>query len=167
MASLPEILADIENVKDIWNQEAEAERDLIFLTTLENELFKKVDSYSFLLDHLKADIAFWEEKEKMYKAKRQQTENKRERLKERLKEIMQERGLLKLQGESTEICLQPTRTLEINEELLPQEFKRREERWFVDKEQVRHAVVNGEAVPGVGFVEGMSLRTRASRGKEL
>lgn len=130
------------------------------LQITEQQLPQKVDSYSFVLDRLDADAAFFQMLAEEYKEKAKHLKDAHQRLKDRLKDLMLHHGVMELKGERHKFKLSPSRSaIEIeNEALVPREFKIQVVTEKVNKEALREKLEKGESVPGVELRPTFSLR---------
>lgn len=129
------------------------------MTEVQNQLAEKVDNYALFLDRLKAEVAFYKEREKELQKVRKGLEKLDEALKTNIKLGLQKLQKRELEGENYRFKMSDSQPrLIIDESQLPDDFKIEVVSYQVDKDKVRDALDADLNVPGAKLEEGKTLR---------
>lgn len=135
----------------------ETEKELERLTS---ELCAKADGYGVVLRQLEHNVEFWKLQKLECAAAQRVYENAVQALKDRMKFVLGTTDGEALQGELFRFFLARTApTLNIEDSLLPAQYKKSELVVTPDREAIKAALNKGETVPGVTQQENKALRT--------
>lgn len=133
----------------------------------EVNLPKKIDSYSFILDRLKSEAAYFKQKADFYSSISKACKNAQERLKDNVKHVMISSDESELLGNDIKFKLSKTKpSLHIDETKISKEYRYQEVREVIDKEKIREDLELGVPVQGASLVPSFSLRTYANKSSD-
>jgi len=129
------------------------------LDQVSSELTTKADNLQFILGRMKTAEEHWK-KQADYMAKVSRAcKNFQKRLKERIRQAIEQSN--KTQVEGSQVVFKLTggkKRLEVDENLLPQEYKLQLVTWEPDRERIKSALESGQKIPGASLSGGTQLR---------
>jgi hypothetical protein len=123
-------------------------------------LFKKVDSYNFIMEQFEAQALLWKKRKDAMNAIQKRFESQVERLNDRIKLAMKEMGKDEIKGNLYRFKLvksQPKLIID-DEATLPGQFKMIVQVTTTDKEKLKSALKDGFEIPGARLEETGALR---------
>lgn len=124
------------------------------------ELCHKADNYGVVIDQLASFGEQCKHKKEEFAAGERAAKNAQERLKSLMKFVLSQMDEQAVQGDSYRFYLsKPSSRLQIDENLLPKEFKKTVITHVPDKERIEQAVSDGKIIPGVTTIKSQSLRS--------
>lgn len=125
----------------------------------EKSIQEKADNYAVFIDQLKAEIEFFKDKAKEFRAVAKSLENLDANIKERMKYAMEELGKDEIIGDVYRFKLSSAQPrLELDESKIPADFKKTTVTIEADKDSIKQALKSGHNVEGACLVESKSLR---------
>lgn len=119
---------------------------------------EKIDGYAFVLERLKSEEAFFKAQADKYAKVAKASARAQERLKTSLKEGLLSLNQREAQGLTTRITISPTpEKLELDEKLIPNEYRMKVTEWVPDKERIKEALERLRLVDGAKLVGGWRL----------
>jgi hypothetical protein len=131
------------------------------LVQTELALCEKTDGYGIVLEQLQNRLDFWEYQTKKCADVKRAIDNAITRLKDRMKFVLSQRpeGEQQLQGELYRFFLADAADkIEVDEHLLPDQFKKTFIDVTPDREKIKAALAAGEKILGVRVTPNKSLR---------
>jgi hypothetical protein len=165
--TLMRITADLKAVLDLIDQEQGELTPVLenWLTDISNNLTHKVDAYKGRLDQIKLLAEECRKRAQDAQRAAQRLEHVQTALEDRIKEAMLNLGTMELKGSEWRYKLTPSvGRLELNEALVPKEFKVTTIVESADKAKIRAAIESGEVVPGAEIKPGFQLRKSLNTG---
>lgn len=124
------------------------------------ELCKKADNYGVVLDQLASFAEQCKHKKDEFAAGERAAKNAQERLKTLMKYVLSQMDDQFVQGDSYKFYLsKPTSRIDIDENVLPKEFKKAVITYSADREKIEKVLAEGKLIPGVTIKKSQSLRS--------
>lgn len=155
-----------EMYKNIWDLVEDDEIDLETLETalsqVEDNLETKAENMAKLIKGIDGDINTLKEEENRLAKKRRALENKQKNIKEYLEMQLKVMEIDKVKTPLFTVALQknPPSVNIIDEDLIPEQFKKTVTTTSVVKKDLLDALKNGEVIEGAEIKQGRSLRIR-------
>ncbi len=131
-----------------------------WIAMMEVRLPAAVDNAKLFLDRLETVEKEWRERAAEVTRVARALSNAREKVKDRVKATMEANGPKELLGNQYRLTLSDAKpALEIDETLIPMEYKKAEVEWVVDKEKIRSVLDAGERVAGASLRAVKTLRS--------
>lgn len=157
MASLYELTGQFNHVAEMLTDE-QIEQEVIIRTleSIDAAIEDKADNYAKLIKNQESDSKGIAEEIKRLQARKQAIDNNVKNMKLSLQNAMNEIGKTKFKTELFSFNIQnnPVRVDIVNEDLIPDEFKK------IKIEYDKTAIKKAENVPGVELTQSESLRIR-------
>jgi hypothetical protein len=129
------------------------------LTSVDLAVSEKVDGYSFVMERMESDAAFFKAKAAFYSKIAKSAETVQERLKSSIKQAIQDLGSKEVVGNNIRFVLSAVKPKMIIDEMkLSPDMKMQVTTTVPDKERIREALEGGIPIEGAHLEESTSLR---------
>lgn len=132
----------------------------IIMADVQNKLSEKLDSYEMVMTRLKSRAEDYRKYSQQFAKSAQAMEKANERMRDKIKEAMQLMGKDEVNGNMFRYKLaQSNFSLVIDEDILPDEYKKTLISVVPDKEKIKEDLKNGIKIEGARLEPNVSLRS--------
>lgn len=136
-----------------------------WLNEIETNLAEKVDNYKLFLDEIENEAERLKTQSKLFNEASKQLTNLHNRIKDNIKFAMTKLETDTMNGQNFKFKLtNPIAKINIDEDKLPLEYKKKLEEYVPDSDKIRIDVELGKTIPGVMVEYKPGLRTYINKG---
>lgn len=162
MFKLYELTEMYQNISNLIEEDADNETLEKALDEITDSIQIKAENMAKLIKSIEGNINALKDEEKRLQAKRKALENKVVNIKEYLENQLKAMGLKKVQGNLFTVSIQknPQSVNILNEDLIPEQFKKVVTTTKIDRKELLAALKEGQEIEGAEIKQTESLRIR-------
>ena len=162
MFKLYELTEMYQNISNLIEEDADNETLEKALDEITDNIQIKAENMAKLIKSIEGNINALKDEEKRLQAKRKALENKVVNIKEYLENQLKAMGLKKVQGNLFTVSIQknPQSVNILNEDLIPEQFKKVVTTTKIDRKELLAALKEGQEIEGAEIKQTESLRIR-------
>ena len=162
MFKLYELTEMYQNISNLIEEDADNETLEKALDEITDNIQMKAENMAKLIKSIEGNINALKDEEKRLQAKRKALENKVVSIKRYLEEQLKAMGLKKVQGNLFTVSIQknPQSVNILNEDLIPEQFKKVVTTTKIDRKELLAALKEGQEIEGAEIKQTESLRIR-------
>lgn len=162
MFKLYELTEMYQNISNLIEEDADNETLEKALDEITDNIQIKAENMAKLIKSIEGNINALKDEEKRLQAKRKALENKVVSIKRYLEEQLKVMGLNKVQGNLFTVSIQknPQSVNILNEDLIPEQFKKVVTTTKIDRKELLAALKEGQEIEGAEIKQTESLRIR-------